>query len=110
VKHANWGGLCEAITKATDEHEDGIMSDDDYNTLRTEWNTYSPNVDIFSLRKWSTARHDVAHSDIRSVPQQQSFIAASKLQIFADTDMNNLRLLLVASLSALSVGDLRRNK
>jgi hypothetical protein len=86
------------------------MSDDDYSTLRTEWNTYSPNADIFSLRKWSTARHDVAHSDIRSVPQQQSFIAASELQIFADIDMNNLRLSLVASLSALSVGELRRNK
>ena len=109
AKHVNWGGLCEVITKATDDHEDGLMSDDDYSTLRTEWSTYSPNVDIFSLRKWSTARHGVAHSDIRSVSQQQNFIAASKLQIFADSDMNNLRLLLVASLSALSVGDLRRN-
>ena len=46
--HANWGGLCEAITKATDAYEDGDMTDDDYNTLRAEWNTYSPAVDIFT--------------------------------------------------------------
>jgi hypothetical protein len=108
--HANWGGLCEAITKATDAHEDGDMTDDDYNTLRDEWNTYSPAVDIFTLRKWSTARHDVAHSDIRSTRDQQIFIAASNLQIFADSHMNDLRVLLVASLNTLSVGELKRNK
>ena len=108
--HANWGGLCEAITNATDAHEDGDMTDDDYNTLRDEWNTYSPAVDIFTLRKWSTARHDVAHSDIRSTRDQQIFIAASNLQIFADSHMNDLRVLLVASLNTLSVGELKRNK
>ena len=108
--HANWGGLCKAITKATDAHEDGDMTDDDYNTLRDEWNTYSPAVDIFTLRKWSTARHDVAHSDIRSTRDQQIFIAASNLQIFADSHMNDLRVLLVASLNTLSVGELKRNK
>jgi hypothetical protein len=108
--HANWGGLCEAITKATDAHEDGDMTDDDYNTLRDEWNTYSPAVDIFTLRKWSTARHDVAHSDIRSTRDQQIFIAASNLQIFADSHMNDLRVLLVASLNTLSVGEVKRNK
>ena len=107
--HANWGGLCEAITKATDAHEDGDMTDDDYNTLRDEWNTYSPAVDICTLRKWSTARYDVAHSDIRSTRDQQKFIAASNLQIFADSHMNDLRVQLVASLNTLSVGELKRN-
>ena len=108
--HANWDGLCEAITNATDAHEDGDMTDDDYNTLRAKWNTYSPAVDIFTLRKWSTVRHYVAHSDTRSTRDQQKFIAASNLQIFADSHMNDLRVLLVASLNTLSAGELKRNK
>ena len=41
MNHANWAGLCEAITITSDDQDDNLMSDDVYSTLRIEWNTYS---------------------------------------------------------------------
>eukprot|EP00596_Hydrurales_sp_CCMP1899_P005884 CAMPEP_0119041928 /NCGR_PEP_ID=MMETSP1177-20130426/14215_1 /TAXON_ID=2985 /ORGANISM="Ochromonas sp, Strain CCMP1899" /LENGTH=227 /DNA_ID=CAMNT_0007008359 /DNA_START=231 /DNA_END=914 /DNA_ORIENTATION=- len=110
AKHNTWGQLCQSITDATDALEDGIISDAAYRTLLTEWNSYSPDVDIILLKKWSTKRHDIAHSSMRIVDEQQNFIALLKLQNFADPAMDELRLQLLASLTTLSAGDLRRNK
>jgi hypothetical protein len=110
AKHNTWGQLCQSITDATDALEDGIISDAAYRTLLTEWNSYSPDVDIILLKKWSTKRHDIAYSSMRSVDEQQNFIALLKLQNFADPAMDELRLQLLASLTTLSAGDLRRNK
>ena len=67
AKHTTWGQLCQSITDATDALEDGFISDAAYRTLLTEWNSYSPDVDIILLKKWSTKRHDIAHSSMRSV-------------------------------------------
>ena len=110
AKHTTWGQLCQSITDATDALEDGFISDAAYRTLLTEWNSYSPDVDIILLKKWSTKRHDIAHSSMRSVIEQQNFIALLKLQNFADPAMDELRLQLLAFLNTLSAGDLRRNK
>lgn len=77
------------MTDATCDHEDRLISDDAYNTMQAEWNGRR------ILRKWSTARHEFAHTGIRSASEQKTFILALNLQNFVDSDMNILRIQLL---------------
>ena len=93
-------------------------------TTRTVWYLTTPTTlcklngmeDVFSgcwhhfVEKWSTARHEFAHTGIRSASEQKTFILALNLQNFVDSDMNILRIQLLVWLNTLNIGDLKSNK
>lgn len=72
-------------------------------SLLPKWRAYSPNVDIFLLQQWSTARHAYAHSNMRSVTNQKKFISNLGSQNFVDVDMETFRLESIAALNKISL-------